>query len=405
MESTTGTRPAVRAIAAPSDWLLMAVLVAGHAVKHLYNGGFFILLPAIQTGFGLSNTALGTLSTARNVTSGLTNLPAGFLADRYSRHWGAILGVAMAVVGIFTFVLGSVNSFMLLLIAAAVVGGAISFWHPSAIAALSQRFPQRRGFAIALHGTGGSIGEAISPLLVGTLLGLIAWQSVLRLGLAPALITAAVVWVLMRNLQGQTTSELTFERYLRAVQRLVSNPAVLTVLVVTGCFSMVQGALWTFLPVYLRIDLGYSDLQMGAFVSAAQVAGIMSQPILGHLSDRLGRKTVLAPSLLLLALGVLAVGLAPPGWPLAVSVTLMGAFQFPLMSLFLATAMDEEGEEVQATTVSLVFGIGTIFASLSPTIAGFLADAFAVRVVFFYCAAFGVLGAIVLLARGRARRS
>ena len=44
----------------------------------------------------------------------------------------------------------------------ATLGGmAITFWHPAAISALSRRFPERRGFAISLHGTGGSIGAEL----------------------------------------------------------------------------------------------------------------------------------------------------------------------------------------------------------------------------------------------------
>ena len=385
----------------PPPWLLIATLVAGHAVKHVYNAGFFVILPEISRFFGFSNTAIGTISTARSVSGSVTNLPAGFLADRFSGHWGIILGLCMTLVGVFSFLMGNAEGYWMLIVTAAVVSGAISFWHPSAIAALSQRFPARRGFVIALHGTGGSIGEAIGPILVGSLLLVIGWQTVLHLSVGPALITALVVWLLMRNVKGETASTLTVPGYLRSVKALVRNRALLTILLTTGCFSMVQGAVSTFLPVYLRLELGYSALQMTAYVSAAQVAGIVSQPILGHLSDHYGRRVVLAPSLLLLGLGLVAMGLAPDGWPLLVAVILTGAFQFPLMALFLASAMDNVGAEVQATTVSLVFGIGTIFGSVSPTIAGYLADTSSVQTVFFYAAVLAVTASAFFFARTR----
>lgn len=384
---------------APPPWLLIATLVVGHAVKHVYNAGFFVILPEISRFFGFSNTAIGTISTARSVTGSLTNLPAGFLADRFSGHWGIILGLCMAIIGVFTFLMGNAEGYWTLIITAAVVSGSISFWHPSAIAALSQRFPARRGFVIALHGTGGSTGEAVGPLLVGGLLLIIGWQAVLHLGIGPALITAVVVWLLMRNVKGETNSNLTMAGYLRSVKTLVRNRALLTILLTTGCYSMVQGAVATFLPVYLQLELGYSSLQMTAFVSAAQVAGIVSQPILGHLSDHYSRRVVLVPSLLLLGVGLVATGLAPSGWPLLVAVTLTGAFQFPLMALFLASAMDNVGAEVQATTVSLVFGIGTIFGSVSPAIAGFLADTVSVQAVFYYAAALAMTASALFFVR------
>lgn len=384
-------------VAPPHPWLLMVVLVVGHAIKHMYNAGFFIILPEIQRDMNLSNTALGTLSTARSITGSVANLPAGFVADRFSHRWPAILGVAMVIVGIFQFVMGSVSSYWALVLAATVVGGAISFWHPPAIAALSQRFADRRGFAIAMHGTGGSIGEMLGPIVVGTILSLMVWQVVLQVSMVPAVATGVIVWVLLRNMQGQTSGNLSMAGYARSLRQLVRNRPLLRVLLVTGCYSMVQGAVATFLPVYLRNDLGYERIQTGAFLSAAQVGGIISQPIMGFLSDRFGRRAVLAPSLLCLGAGVLAVGVVPAGWPLAVTVVVMGAFQFPLMALFLASAMDMVGQEVQATTVSLVFGSGTIFGSLSPALAGFLADSFGVQVVFFYAATVAAAAAVLLL--------
>jgi MFS family permease len=297
--------------------------------------------------------------------------------------------------------MGSASSYWTLLLASTVVGAAVSFWHPPAIAALSQRFAQRRGLAIALHGTGGNIGEASGPLIVGALLLVMAWQTVLKASLLPAFGTGLLVMVLVRHMQGQTSGNSSLRSYLNAVRRLLERPALLTILGVTGLYSMVQVAVLTFLPIYIQADLGYSPFQMTAFIAAAQVAGIVSQPVLGHLSDRFGRRAVLAPSLLCLGVGVLATGLVPSGWPLAATVTAMGAFQFPLMALFLASAMDVVGAEVQATTVSLVFGISTLFGSFAPAFAGALADAYGLRTVFVVAAVVAALAAAITWAMRR----
>ncbi|MSQ14948.1 MAG: MFS transporter [Dehalococcoidia bacterium] len=385
---------------APPPTLLMTVLIVGHAIKHFSNALFFVILPEIGRTFSLSNTAIGTLSTARNLATSVSNLPAGFVADRYNRHWAAILSIAMLVIGTFQYIMGSVDSYWPLLIAAAIAGGAIAFWHPPAIAALSQRFPQRRGFVISLHGTGGSVGEAMGPLIVGSLLSLMTWHTVLKISLLPPLGVSIMVWALIRSMRGQTRGNLSMGAYLGSLRPLLRRRALVIVLLVTGFFNMAQSAISTFLPVYIRLDLEYSAIEMAAFLSAAQVAGIVSQPLLGLLSDRFGRRAVLVPSLLCLSAGILIVGVVPRGWPLAVTITAMGAFQFPLMALFLASAMDIVGEEVQATIVSLVFGIGTIFGSISPALAGFLADNFGLPIVFFYAAAVASFASALLFFGG-----
>ena len=395
MESAASTRVGTRDQDLRS-WLLILVLVAGHGIKHMYASGFLLILPEMRLGLALSNSDLGTLATARNLAGSLMNLPAGFLADRSSKQWPMILGITMISIGTLQFIMGTVSSYWPIVICAIFAGASISLWHPAAIAALSQRFADRRGLVISLHGTGGSIGEALGPLVVGGALLWLVWQTVLQASLFPALIGGGLVWWLMRNVQGQGTGTLTMQDYVASLKLLFRTRGLQTVLIVTGLYSFAQGGFVTFLPVYLRIDLEYSTFQAAAFIAAAQVSGIISQPIMGWLSDRFGRAMVLAPSLMLLGIGILCVAFVPAGWPLAVTVTLLGAFQFPNMALFLATAMDLVKREVQATTVALVFGMSFVSGSISPLIAGRLGDTFGLQSAFIYSAV-GVLCASLYL--------
>ena len=384
------------------SWLTPLVLVAGHAVKHVFNASFFIILPEITAALHLTNTQVGIMATARSSIGSLTNLPAGFLADRFSNHWGMVLGLCMAALGVFTFLMGALRGYWAILIVSTIAGAATAFWHPAAISALSRQFPERKGFALSLHGSGGSIGEALGPLVAGTLLLVLAWQAILQLSLLPALVTAAVVWLLLRNVRSAGAGALTLHHYLRSLRLLVSNRGLLTLLLGMAAYSAGYSSVATFLPIYLRLDLDYSSFETAAFLSSSQVAGIVSQPFMGLLSDRLGRRVVLVPCLLLLSAGIIAMGMAPPGLPLFVTVVLMGAFQFPLMALFLASAMDLVDPEVQGTTTSLVFGSSFLFSSVAPGVAGVLADELGVAAVFYYGAAIVVAGAALLRLKGKA---
>ena len=384
--------------------VLATVLVAGHAIKHMYNSGFFLLLPEIQAYFHLSNAGIGALSTARNVAGSLSNVPAGFIADRHSRHWAKILGLSMIVIGIFQFVMGVVNVYPGVLIAAVVVSASISFWHPPAIAALSQRFASRKGFAISLHGSGGSIGEASGPLVVGFLLSFMAWNSLLQVSMLPAIATGLIVWSLMRSTEGRTGDTVSFGGYVRSLIEFIRPGPLLMIFLACGGFSMAQASVNTFMPIYLRNELSYAPWEAAGYLFLGQVAGIASSPVLGFASDRIGRKMTLVPSLVLLAVSILAISLVPPGLPLAIAVIGMGAFMFPLMALFLASAMDIVGEHVQATTVALVYGVGTLFGSLSPIIAGSLADSYGILSAFHWGAGVALAAAILFLASLRGVR-
>ena len=360
--------------AEPKPMVMGFVLTLGHGVKHMFNSGFFIVLPELKSALGLSNSAVGTLSTFRGMGNGLGNFPAGYLADRYSDHWRAILGVSILAIGVFHFLLGSVSAYWLLVLMAALGSVAIAFWHPPAITALSQKFAHRRGFALSVHGTGGSVGEALGPITAGVLLGFFIWRTVLQLSIIPGLAMAILVATMLRGLRGESGEAESFRSYLGSVRQVIRQPAMITILVITGGFISAQASVYTFLPIYLREDLLYTSLETSAFLSVAQVSGIVSQPAMGFLSDRFSRKAVILPSILMLAITVFAIPLVGSGLPLLLVVVVMGAFNFPLMAIILAAALDVSGDDVPATTVSLVFGATVVFSSLAPGLAGVLAD-------------------------------
>ena len=136
------------------------------------------------------------------------------------------------------------------------------------------------------------------------------------------------------------------------------------------------------------------------FVALGQVAGVASSPLLGYLSDKFGRRMTLGPALVALGVGVIGIGVAPQGPLLFLAVAWVGAFMFPLMALYLAAAMDRVGTSVQATTVSLVYGAGTLFGSLSPSIAGSLADTYGRNAAFFWGGSIAIVAAAILAASG-----
>ena len=179
---------------------LLVVAVAGHGLKHLFNAAFFVLLPEIKTGLALTNSQIGILSTFRNVLGGITNIPAGYAGDRLSAHRAEILGASIIFLGIFALALGLSTTFWMALIFAALFNVAITFWHPSAISSLSREFESRRGFAISLHGTGGSVGETLGPVLAGTLIGVVGWQMVLRGSIVPGVIAGVLIWAVLKTI-------------------------------------------------------------------------------------------------------------------------------------------------------------------------------------------------------------
>lgn len=383
-----------------------ATIILGHALKHVYISALSTqLMPEVKAGLSLTNAQLGTLASVQQFTGWGSTVASGYLGDRFTNKTALLLGLSLGIMGVSYFVLGVAGSYTVLLGAMLFVGLGPSIYHPPALGALARRFAERRALLISLHGAGGSLGEATGPLLAGALLAFLAWRDLLQVSMLPALAAALLMWTLLRG-DGSTAQAGagSFRAYLSAFRVVLSSRVLLLVCLATGLRSVGQTTTSTFLPVYLKDDLGYSTEVKGLFLALAQVAGISSQPLMGHLTDRFGPKRVLVPALSAMAALLFLVPLAEGQVQLALVILALGAFLFSLHAILLATAAELVSEEMQATAVSLIYA-SSFIGALAPTVAGLLADAQGLRATFFFSAAMVALAAaVIFLTRLPSRR-
>ena len=151
----TGAAPQSSDRAAPQiargRGLLAVVVVAGHAIKHVFNSGMrAILLPEIKIGLGLTGSQFGALLTANQITSWGTTVGAGYLGDRFSNRAALMLGISLAMTGISFFIAGHAATYAVMFLAMLLVGMGPSLYHPPALGELSRQarirhFPSRHG--------------------------------------------------------------------------------------------------------------------------------------------------------------------------------------------------------------------------------------------------------------------
>ena len=90
-------------------------------------------------------------------------------------------------------------------------------------------------------------------------------------------------------------------------KRVLRNPILWIVAFVGGIRGMAFIGLITFFTIFLD-DLGMSPFVRNLHFGLLLAVGIVSTPVVGYLSDRLGRKMVLVPGLFLLAVLSLLLG-------------------------------------------------------------------------------------------------
>ena len=125
--------------------------------------------------------------------------------------------------------------------------------------------------------------------------------------------------------------------------------------------------------------------------------GIVSTPIVGYLSDRLGRKQVLIPGMVFLAVLAFFLSSAGSGAALILIIALLGTFLFGDQPVLTALALDVAGEAVATTVLGVLSFARFLFAASSPLIAGAIYDSRGAGDTFLYVSALFAIAAVVLL--------
>ena len=125
--------------------------------------------------------------------------------------------------------------------------------------------------------------------------------------------------------------------------------------------------------------------------------GTLSQPAMGALSDRFGRKAVLLPALMVFGLLYLAMAVAEPGVQLSLVIGALGLFFYALATLTQATVMDVASTNVQASSMGVSTVLGQVLSLPGPIIAGAIVSGFGTQAAFLYAGAVTLLAAAMLV--------
>ena len=436
--SVTEGRTGVRRGAA----FIIGGLSSGHGVFHSIAQSFIVVLPEVRDLLlGGSIIAATSIQTTREIASGVVALPGGVLTDVLRRYWGWVMAVCMALFGVGWLLMAAAGwqvpgstwvapapsdglagaappfnplGYALLTIGMAVVAIAASIWHLPAMAALSSHFTHRRGAVLSFHGVGGNIGDVLGPVLTGFLLYYLAWQSIITIYAVVPIFLAFLVFWAFRDI-GQRAQAAVEERAIGSMRMqldetklLVRNPRVWGITLVAGLRGMAYIGFITVLPLYLVDELkltitehrSFENLFIrGSLIGLLVLVGILASPVMGYLSDRFGRKIVLIPGMLYLAVVTLLMAPLINGQEdLLVATVLLAALGFFLYSdqpILTAAAMDIVREGTAATTLGLLSTSRFILSAASPIIAGWLYG-INYDYLFYYTAALYLAAAIIL---------
>lgn len=272
---------------------MLPLFVLAHFSHHLMMALLSPLLPFIRSDLSLSYTQVGGLLFAYNLSYGISQLPAGWAADRLGPRIMLTAGVAgVAFAGLL---IGFSPNYIVLALFLVILGLMGGGYHPAASPLVSASVEAKnRGKALGIHQIGGTGSFFLAPLIAAGIASALGWRGAFLSISIPAIAFGIMFYVLLGRMRYASVARKKAADAAAAVPSEPGDLRRLSAFIVLGIASMVlvYSAL-QFVPLYAVDVLGASEEWGGALLSIAFFGGLWGGPLGGFLSDRLGRIPVI----------------------------------------------------------------------------------------------------------------
>jgi MFS family permease len=389
---------------------LITYAAFAHALVHVIELTYPVLLTRIADDFGLRAVILGTIASVFAWAFGASAIPAGFLTDRLGSRrvlLYAFVGAAVSLV-----LVGISPNEWFLAATLALLGFCIGLYHPAGLSLMAQGVRQR-GLALGFHGVAGNLGQALAPALAVGLAVAVDWRLAFFVLAGAAAVMAVVLSVTTLPLKGEAEVLSAADEAPGRLAQVLGDSAsgrgvtaqfvesgsqaagprpvrrfVIPLLLVYAAFvlsGIVYRGVITFLPQHLE-ELVDNDLG-GAFATVALLMGAVGQLVGGALSQRV-RLERLAPVLAVLAVPALALTGVVSGALLVVIASVFIFFYFANQPVFTGLIADYAPPGALGRSYGFSFFAGFGLGGTGGVIAGVFVDRWDTQAAFLGLSAF-----------------
>ncbi|MFH0822132.1 MAG: MFS transporter [Pseudomonadota bacterium] len=264
------------------------------------------VLALFAAWLGAGPEAVGFAVAISTVTGIFFKMPAGVLSDVIGRTRTLFMGLAVFAVVPFAYLF--VSSYEALVVVRFFHGFATAIYGPVVMAVVVGVAGDKRGEMLSWFSSVTILGTLVGAPLGGFLLSSLAgaqeptlrdfhiiYGVVAAMGMGSLLIALRVMkgrWDSPIHEDGRTLSAV-WEKFRCGVKEILMDRRVLLTSNMEGVQNLSVGALEAFLPIYAVMVCGFSAFQAGLLWGVQMAATVLTKPIMGRISDRHGRQSLL----------------------------------------------------------------------------------------------------------------
>lgn len=379
--------------------IAILLIFLGHVWVDASQGILPVVLVELKGLFSLTYFQAGLAMMVLNITSSVIQPVFGYISDRFRTGWFIPVGILWTALSMG--LLGWAPSYLSCLILLGFAGLGTAAFHPRAMMAVFLLSGSRRGFGAAVFSTGGNLGFAIGPMVGGLLVLGLGLHATLGL-LPPAMLLVLIILIypggfLKREGPGRIESQSTLDQEAYPIPWL----SLICVCLIVTLRAWVYMTFLTYLPMFFQnqgIDLKVGSMMLTVFLVGGAASGLYG----GYLSDRIGRRSVIAASLLLFPLFMTFMLLSNGVW-LWVLAGASGAALLSSFSVTVVLAQELLPRHIglaSGLVLGLAFGTGGVGTALS----GYIADMIGLYQTLWFLTFVPILGAfltVLIKERGR----
>ncbi|HEU0059746.1 MAG TPA: MFS transporter [Hyphomicrobiaceae bacterium] len=272
------------------------LLNVGHFMDHLFTLIFATVAAlALNREWGLGYADLLKYATPGFFAFGVFALPAGWLADKWSRD--GMMSVFFIGIGIASIMTGFARTPFEIALGLFIVGMFAAIYHPVGLAIVVEKW-KNTGMRIAVNGVWGNLGVASAALITGYFIDHGGWRTAFFVpGVASILLGIAysvLRWSQITQPRARATAPAAAPELASDVKALLLRVSMI-VFLTTAVSSIVFQSTTFALPKVFDERLGglaISATALGQLAFLVFALASIGQLIVGHFLDRLGPRTV-----------------------------------------------------------------------------------------------------------------